>query len=79
MVVAAKAEEAVESVTIEVERVTDGVDVYLMEGSDRVVDCELEGVVDAVCEADVVVVAEEDLDEDSVEEIVLDFVRELVE
>lgn len=80
MVVAAKAEEAVEPVAIDVERISDGEEVYLVEVFDGVMDCELEGVVDTVCEADaVVVVAEEDLDGDSVEEVVLDFVRELVE
>lgn len=79
MVVAAKAEEAVEPVAMdEDERVSDGVEVYLVEVFDGVVDFELEGVVDAVCEDDVAVVAEE-VDGDSVEGVVLDFVREPVE
>lgn len=43
------------------------------------VDCELEGVVDVVCEDGVAVGVEEDLDADSVNGVVLDFVREPVE
>jgi hypothetical protein len=52
--------------------------VYLVEVFDGVLDFELEGVVDAVCEDCVAVVAEE-VDGDSVEGVVLDFVREPVE
>ncbi|KAK1237433.1 hypothetical protein MKX08_003058 [Trichoderma sp. CBMAI-0020] len=60
------------------ERVSDGVEAYLVELFDGVVDCEPEGVVDAVCEDCAAVVAEE-VDGDSVEGVVLDFVREPVE
>lgn len=74
MVVAAKAEEAVEPELVAIdedERVSDGVEVYLVEVFDVVVDCELEGVVEAVCEDGVAVIVEDDL--------VVDFVREPVE
>lgn len=81
MVVAARAEEAVEPAAMdEDERVSDEAVVYLVEVFEVLAECELEAAVeDAVCEDGVAVVAEEDLDGDSVTGVVLDFVREPVE